>query len=410
MRVLLITSLIMVLGFQISFAQLNAPNICKWGFSFQNFSANKCMNVTEVVPGSLADLADLRAGDEIVQVDGQEISDMSDSKNMLETYAGPVKKLRILRFGTFLDLDLLTISGISNIDEYLTEGILYTNVKTRENKETGWAEYYFKGLAMQMLSDRNKDLSKYQSYRFEYSNTANPLEEKKLAEILGRKLDKLGLKRTNEHPELTVSVIHSFNAGNNDNYVELRFTDTKEYTDSKLPIVVWKASMNLKVAEKDIFYFFENFFDIVLYQFPVIREESPQRIIFDYYRFTGIIYDKSAMKTVLEVLPGSPAALAGIQPGDRILKIDGNTYPSGYADLINPDYQTVLSEKAVNEKAERSGIALRYLKCCQEYFWPNRFNCGNSSEIPVVFTISRNGKKLEIRVIPDKKRIISILD
>jgi len=62
------------------------------------------------------------------------------------------------------------------------------------------------------------------------------------------------------------------------------------------------------------------------------------------YHYTGIGYDMNDLKTVISVDPGSPAAEAGILPGDLVTQIQGQPFTHRSSRELTEGYRRFLAE------------------------------------------------------------------
>ncbi len=141
----------------------------------------------------------------------------------------------------------------------------------------------------------------------------------------------------------------------------------------------------------------------MLHQFPQVSIETPGNFLCPSYFYTGILYNKNDIRTITDVVPGSPASKAGILNGDVIIGINGNKIPSSYATCVKYQYVNAVQydyerEYAENIKyAERVGYGLKYL-----VYFPYLENRS------VAFIVNRAGKKLSFDIIPETRQLFKI--
>jgi hypothetical protein len=242
--------------------------------------------------------------------------------------------------------------------------------------ETSYKEYDF-------LSDNNvfidteTDFTKYCTFDFDYSDTENPAQEKKISFILAEQLERIGLKRDKENPDIIIYL--STFVGKKEQYVpptqELRtrynteyniFTkkwETRQYvgtetrggytntsflhslkvvfcdaeklrtdTKSKVPPIIWQGEYEREFDDKNIEYvarvvfpeMIDAFFPIRFHfaRYFIIRDGWNKTHIRRAYFCAGIFVDKNKPQMITFVAPNSPADKAGIKAGDEILRIN----------------------------------------------------------------------------------------
>lgn len=87
------------------------------------------------------------------------------------------------------------------------------------------------------------------------------------------------------------------------------------------------------------------FIPLMLCQFPqdAVRNESIFVLHQNTYRYTGIYYDADDLQLAW-VDEGSPAAKAGIQPGDRVLAVNGLPLDKSVEKLTGSHYKSFIAE------------------------------------------------------------------
>ena len=118
--------------------------------------------------------------------------------------------------------------------------------------------------------------------------------------------------------------------------LNLKFLDANEIGISKTPPVVWSGSLsetatfNTLLSERC-----NDFFRLMLYQFPEVWRQNSKPYYPFQYAYTGLVYNKDDMRTIGDVIPGSPANKIGIQKGDIIQSIDGIPITNRYNKYSN---------------------------------------------------------------------------
>ncbi|MBN2348781.1 MAG: PDZ domain-containing protein [Bacteroidales bacterium] len=329
------------------------------------------LKITFCVHGSLADIAGLKAGDRIYKIDDKKISDLENPVSHLRNTVVPFVKLTVGRFGMtdFFDINIPQISIITNLDNYITEGNLFASVTRSRAK--------IRNLYIEFLHDAAKEMFNYKTYDFEFTSNEEPLQEKILFNKLESQLNELGMKRSLDKPDLLIII--NFFSGQKEQYVppqqiistrikntynwywgvmpvpittsateegytkvtylttlNLKFLDANEIGISKTPPVVWSGSLsetatfNTLLSERC-----NDFFRLMLYQFPEVWRQNSKPYYPFQYAYTGLVYNKDDMRTIGDVIPGSPANKIGIKKGDIIQSIDGIPIPNRYNKYSN---------------------------------------------------------------------------
>ena len=341
-----------------------------------------------------------------------------------------------------MDIEVPLINNVNSPDDYLTEGILLDKMMCRGETPKNYGAW-----GLSLLSDNTKDFSKYKTYDFEYTSVENPLLEKKIFAEFGKQLDELGLSRNQENPDLLI--IMNYYSGKKEQYtppqqitstriaksynwywgyipvsitesktidgqtkvtyllsLNIKMLEADEIKTSKLPPVVWQASIS-KTSDEELIINNEcaGYFEICLYQFPIVWDEVPGTMHYPYYKYTGIIYNKKDIRTVFDVVPGSPADKSGLKKGDKILVVGEDKLPSKYEDFVTDElYWPVISDPVTwttypnyIKRVNKIGSGFRYLLC------------NSDTEIQAIsFNITRDGKNMNLMILPIKKRFIHI--
>lgn len=287
-----------------------------------------------------------------------------------------------------------------------------------------------------ILSDNSKVISDGATFDFEYSSQADPLLEKTLLNKLESHLTKYGLKRNTEKPDILILI--SFYSGQKDNYVppqqiistkiqnyfnwywgyipvpvtesktisgyteinyllniSLKFLDAQKIETSKTPPVVWSGTYS-EVGHKKVFISdaADDIYKILLFRFPFATDENAENVIIDYFTNTGLIFDKASMNQIADVIPGSPADIAGIRKGDIIYLNEKNDWkwdnPAGQAISSKDDLAYLFYGSNLQNGDSRFFTPLNW----------NNSKFRQSRSQPIIFSGKRNGKKIEFEVIP----------
>lgn len=433
---LLLTSLTIFVSTIFCYSQVISTNINFWGLDVELASDKKYLMVTEVITGSLADIAGLRRNDRIYTISDVDVENIHDPVSRLNQYSDTYQKLGINRITKHLEIYIPHFQNVSSFNDYLTEGVLYNKIIFSDKIPT-WTSGDIRGLSL--LSDNSRDLFKYKTYDFEYCSQEEPLLEKKIFEELDRQFNEIGLERNNETPDLLI--LMSYYSGSKENYtppqqiistriekaynwywgyipvpitesktingktsttniltMHIKVLDANEIKSSKMPPVVWQGSMTkVSKGQFNILNQCKSYFETMLYQFPEVWKESPFTVITPFYYYTGILYSKNDLNVIFDVIPGSPAEKAGLKKGDKILKINEYKIPSEYEDIIADDYFVGGVIESMPQFDKKKGAGFYYL------------GCKNSENMQSInFNISRNGNKMNVIITPEVKRLIFI--
>lgn len=94
---LLLTSLTIFVSTIFCYSQVISTNINFWGLDVELASDKKYLMVTEVITGSLADIAGLRRNDRIYTISDVDVENIHDPVSRLNQYSDTYQKLGINR-------------------------------------------------------------------------------------------------------------------------------------------------------------------------------------------------------------------------------------------------------------------------------------------------------------------------
>jgi hypothetical protein len=187
-------------------------------------------------------------------------------------------------------------------------------------------------ISVKSYHDLDKSLDGYKTFGFDYASKDDPLLEKELFKALQVELEAKGLERQDADPQMVIRLIFVVKPATESTwvrYLQLNFLDGAELSSGKelkLPPVVWKAEAASAGSGSDIRTVAPLMFREVLGEFPVKTAKREQRqVTCMEHGEIGIEVDRGDWRVIKAVQPGSPAAIAGVQVGDSLEKINDAT-------------------------------------------------------------------------------------
>lgn len=107
-----------------------------------------------------------------------------------------------------------------------------------------------------------------------------------------------------------------------------RFYDTK-FIDPGSMMLIWESEVKERlVSHYPLVDYLEMNLALLLKKFPLVgnKEYATYQVNYQKYNYTGIGFNMNDLKTVVSVDNGSPAAIAGILPGDVVVNIQGQDF------------------------------------------------------------------------------------
>lgn len=428
MKKIFLISLATIFNITICLSQTDSATIGRIGIYYKTSPDKQYLKITSYNTGYPAAISGLKVGDCIYEIDGKKVSEIKNPGSNIAGTSGTYVKLTIKRFG-IADLFDVNVPRISFDDNSVSEGLLTALIHTE-----GYTDHSrMDQSTMAVLDDDDKDMLKYKTYDFELTSADDPLLEKEIFIELGTQLNDKGMKRSQTNPDLLI--VMSFYSGQKEQYVppqqivstniknvwnwywgsipmpitstttidgytdvtylttiSLKFLDASEIDSSKLPPVVWSGSISqVSKTKTAIIDKCGDIFALLLWQFPTVWVPNSEYYYLQHYSYTGIIYNMNDMKTICDVIPGSPAGLAGIKKGDKILNINLLKVPKKYSDAGTNKWSYMAA------RGTYSG--LRYLFMNANLV----FKPYGKKVTTVKFVIKRDGKRMKFVVKPEDK-------
>ncbi|MCK9627048.1 MAG: PDZ domain-containing protein [Bacteroidales bacterium] len=331
-----------------------------YGFSYNKINTNvedqmgNYIAILGVTPSSPADLSGLKPFDLILSIDGIKIDEKEESLNL---FSKPEVEFEVLRLGNIhksIKVKGMIVSTNNFIPEaeWATIGMndgqysLYSTTRTLDIDP------------IQVFSDPEASLYQYSKYDFDFSES-NTLQQKEIASYLEPILAQKGLKRDRVNPEMIIII--DFYSDRRDQYVPptqrlvTRYKygfeigsgwGTRQYVESqksgdytktefltKMTITmldaqkmaaepnksanIWAANYETLSTMKVEIKAFTNAIGLAMLNCFPIKNISHMDV--SYYWGIGLLYDNKKEGLVVGVVPGSPAAQAGIRVGDELI-------------------------------------------------------------------------------------------
>jgi len=438
MKKLLLVILAILLSITVCVSQEDELSSGRIGCVLKVSSDHQFIKVNQVFQGSPADMAGLKAGDHITGIDGVSVREIKNPISSIKGRPGTYVKLAIARVGTsgIFERDVPRISvPLGGGSNFITEGELTTRIYTNDYS----VHRQMVQSSMAVLDDDEINILNYRTFDFDYTSAQDPLLEKELFKELGEQLTSKGLRRSQNNPDMLI--VMSFYSGSKEHYVppqqiisthistaydwywglvpvpitesttqegytdvtylysiSLKFLDAHKIGNSNLPPVIWSGSISQASKTKsNLVDKSGDLFALLLYQFPTVWIPNSEYYLLLHYTYTGIIYDLNDMRTVGDVIPGSPAANAGIRKGDEIMNIYNSKVPDKYANAGSDQWSYLL---------HGTNNGLRYLFIKSNLVYKPYLQKDLKT---VSFVIKRNGDRMKFIVTPLDKLQVSFV-
>jgi hypothetical protein len=444
-------------------AQNETTSVCRFGFTFeissqQSWGLGKPV-VLSVAPNTSADASGLRVNDVIDEINGQ--STENQTAETIITWLQYAEKEIYLKVSNFHEKDKqLSLLKYCNLNNTLNEKDLagVYDFYSLEDMQT-----YAFDCPFSTKSAQGVNLKRYKTFGFSNINS----EYKELEEIINsairKELEEKGLVYSVKNPDLIVQTFYSYNI--NPNYRKSsnvdKFPVASRYNKDtrnmeQLPLYynllissdqaafflkfgirfvtkvngqlaeVWECEANEMIQSEE--YTLKEYvalhIPLMFMQFPYIKSREAAHFYFNRssYNFTGIRYNMNNLREITEIESMSPAEKAGLQPGDKIEKINGIKFESNPKTADNMYKQFILRTMPLRDAKTQYTNAKGFTKCmlwdkfkyAQVYDAMINPNNGTafsylfyfkpyinlSGSNIVTFSIERGKRKIEIKVKP----------
>lgn len=441
--------------------------ICNLGFAYEisnspNWGTGEPV-ITHITPGSPAEKAGLKLNDIILEVNGKGTYRKShqDINSWLLDNAKSNIQMAIRNLATnFKSITFLKDCHVANSIDEAQLAPLYAFYSLEDVQNRSFT------MPIKVKANPKANFTEYKTFDFSPPDAGTPAVDKRVSQILEKMLEKRGLVRDSNNPDFIIQTYYSYQ--NNPDYAVVtnrKYETTWRYDVASNKMVVVPAfSPTEKVDSHDVAYFLEfgfRFFDrkyfepgelvqiwqcevkeklksnyglekylefnlpllLLKYPYPGNSNFATFEVNSLKYNDTGISMDLNDLSVIVHVDPASPAALAGLQPGDKIKSIDGvkfNDKPKalsrGYRRFIietmdyrdqstrytdTHGYPNCMYWKVEDYHKVAEKLRSRVYKSSFSYLFNfNQYINWNTPSV-IVFEIERAGSKIECRVTPE---------
>ena len=387
----------------IAFSQVNPTIICQYGFTFEismqkSWGYNQPVVLT-VTPNSPADAAGLRVNDIIEKINekptiGENIETII---TWLQNSKNPIQ---------------MTISNLGEIHRNRTSGKIchFNNSLTEKDLANIYMFYSLENAQTRAFTcpfkttvNPESNLIQYASFGFTAPDPNNPVVEKAINATIRKSLELRGLKYAEKNPDLIVQTHYSHasnpnfrNNANIDKFPVVCRYNIQTNSMEKLPIyynplihtnqakfflklgislidnkrnnnlVVWECEANeLLKSDYSLVDYAEFHIPLMFMQYPYPKSTETAEFYFAHfkYNYTGIHYNMDNLKEIIDVEPSSPAAKAGIQPGDIIEKINDIKFTSNTKKADNNYKQFIYKTSPFRDPVTQFTNAEGFTRC-----------------------------------------------
>lgn len=362
--------------------------VCNLGFAFQ-ISSNPSWGInepviTDVTPGSPADKAGLKRNDIILEVNGKGTYLKSSHTIMSwfdENQSSMSIGVRNFEY-SFKQFEVRKDCRFSNaINEFqLTPVFSFYSLEDVQDRR----------FVMPIVTNSNNEVEffNYRTYDFApYDESTKEIDER-INAIISRSLSQIGLKQDKENPDIIIQTFYSYQSNplyrkefgvDNQSGNSWRF-DTRNNKMVRVPIfdvlkpikvneVMYELEFGYRVFDKKntepgassmvfesevkenlssnygLLEYLELNLPLIMMKFPNYKDKLTGKfhVKFTRFNYTGINYDMNDLRTVLSVDVDSPAANAGIMPGDIVERIQGKNFNHNASSLTD-SYRRFINE------------------------------------------------------------------
>ena len=147
-----------------------------------------------------------------------------------------------------------------------------------------------------------------------------------------------------------------------------RFYDRK-FVEAGEMIQIWESEVQERLSSQySLVDYLEMNLPLLLKKFPNVGNKSfgTYNVNYQKYNYTGIGYNMGDLKTVASVDPGSPAARAGILPGDVVINIQGQDFDHTSQSLTEGYRRFIAETMNLRDKSTRYTDSNGFKECM---FW-----------------------------------------
>ncbi len=433
MKKLIVLMLVIGTGIITGYSQENSKGSI--GLRIKLSTDSQYLKVVEAFDGFPAQIYGIKSGDRIYTIDNAKVSDLKDPSGKISAAPGTYVKLGIRRYYMDSMVDISVPRIFMGTGTFMSEAqlvfSLHAGINTNHRIQS----------SMAVLSDDGTDIFKFKTFDFDYTSSEDPLLEKELFKVLETRLIQMGMVRERTKPDILI--LMKFFYGQKEQYIppqqivstrvqtiydwrwglvpmpitesstkggytdvtylssiSLKFLDANSIAGSKLPPVIWSGSISQAAKTKvPLLDKCDHLFGWMLMQFPHVTTPNSEYNYSIRYAYTGILYNCDDQRTIAEVIPGSPAAKAGIRKGDEIIEINDYKIHKKWNDVPASDRWMYMVYKY-----NLSGF--RYLFLFSDLIFKPY---GKQNPASLEFRIRRNGDVQKIDVTPESRMYYSLI-